>query len=35
MDRVMLVTDAGDPTANGVYARVGFRPVVRAGVWSA
>jgi predicted GNAT family acetyltransferase len=34
-DRVMLVTDADDPTPNGVYARVGFRPVVQAGFWSA
>lgn len=34
-DRVVLVTDADDPTPNGVYARVGFRPVVQAGVWSA
>ena len=33
-DRVMLVTDADDPTPNGVYARVGFRPVVRAAVWA-
>ncbi|HEY2637364.1 MAG TPA: GNAT family N-acetyltransferase [Solirubrobacteraceae bacterium] len=31
---LVIVTDDANPTANGVYARVGYRPVSEAAVWT-
>jgi predicted GNAT family acetyltransferase len=34
VDGLVIITDAGNPTPNRVYARVGYRPVAEAAVWT-